>query len=383
MGILNLFKKKPEKQTLKFEDLNEFIVNKKEQLASQEKSIILTIEQELHDLINRFNENLVILKKVDLKDKKVEDRVKFIVRENFEKYLIQFEKLIKTLESLEIKNYEESIANLNHIFADFEKRTFLNFEKSTFLIGKELGAVKDSISEFFNNINKTLKEKNEFVGTYHAVDFANKKFLDITALEETKKEINKSIEENKKKIKSFKQEEKYNQDNILKIKESSEYKSELAGETELEKQNSILEKEIYAVKQSIDFKFLSTIFHSNDKYMRIINNNKNNFKEYILRAPEDLIKILDEAGLVSENSKIKSLVEKNKEFEKLKHKTSKKEIKKIDSIENYIKTLLSDIDLSNEEIVKENKRLEKLDENKNQIIESIKNQLEKININLV
>jgi len=383
MGILGIFKKKPEKTTLKFEALEEFIVNQKKQLAIEEKDIVLTIRQELNDLINHFKENLVILEKVDLKDKKVEDRVKFIVRENFEKYLVQFEKLIKTLEALEINDYKESIAKLNNIFADFEKRTFLNFEKSTFLIGKELGAVKDSIADFFNSINKLLKEKKEFVDSYEVVNSIEDKLASINAIEITKKEIHNNTEENEKKIKSKKQEEKDNLDNIVKIKESKEYKSEKEKEKEIEKQNIVLEKEIYSIKQSIDFKSLSTIFHSNDKYMKIINDHRHNFKEYFYKDPDSFIKILNEAGLSSEKSRIKDLVEKHKEFEKLKHNASKIEIKKIDSIENYIKTLLSDIRLFEEEIIKENKRLEKLDENKDQIIGLIKAQLGKININLI
>lgn len=388
MGIFDIFKKKQEKTTLKFEGIEtieNFVKNKKQELSNQEKEIVFVIKQELADLIIKFKENLVILEKVDLKDKKVEDRIKFIVRENFDKYLIQFKKLIETLDDIKITNYEESIARLNHVFGDFEKRTHINFEKSTFLIGKELGSVKDTISHLFNNINKMLKEKKDFVESYKVIDFIEKRLSEIKTLEETKKEIHKTIEDNNKKIKSKNQEENLNQKEIFNIQNSPEYKSELDEQKELEKQNELIEKEVYLIKQSIDFKALSTIFHSNDKYMKIINDNRHNFKEYFLKDPHPFIKILNEANLNSCDSKIDDLIEKNKEFEKLKHSihNTHKQKAKITSIENHIKTILSDIDFSNEEIIKENKRLEKLEENKKEILDLIKNELDKINITLV
>ena len=152
MGLFNwLFGKKEEKQIekIKFGELEEFIIKKKEQNKEKENIIISNISQNILELVSELNEEGEEIKKIDLKDKKAEERIKIIVLENLSYYADHIKKLIENLKKLDKSGLTELASSIDRELFEFDKKSRMSFEKATILVGKELGNVKDSINKFF------------------------------------------------------------------------------------------------------------------------------------------------------------------------------------------------------------------------------------------
>ena len=150
MGIFDFFRKKPEAkiEKIKIKELDAHICSLRKEKKASEKSLFDSIKESLEIFTSELDSKNNVLKNISLNEKKADERAKFIIRENLSHYIENLDKLVKELKELESRDLASLIKDIDSLFIGFEQKSRLNFEKATFLIGRELGDVKDSINSF-------------------------------------------------------------------------------------------------------------------------------------------------------------------------------------------------------------------------------------------
>jgi hypothetical protein len=383
MGILDFFKKKQpsEKEKINLEELRSFLSDKKKSIKKRHDVFLDLIEQKKSLVIQDLEKNISVLEKIDLKDKKVEDRIKLIVMENLGYYINNLKKLTENLKETEKSG--DIIEELNKLFFNFEKRSNMNFQKATFLIGREMEAVKNIINNFFDYLKKTIGDNRELIEEMKILSFADSKAEELKKIEETKKEITQIINRINKEISQLKELLKETEKSLEKSKKSKELEEETQKEKELKEKQQALNIQILKLKEYLDFKSLASVFHSNEKKMKIIKSLQDNFIESVERDNgESIVSLLAEAGKNTSEAKEKifKILELKKQAEIPFVKLKEKGIKEL---ENEIKRMNYDLNALEQTRQRESKALEKHDENKNSLISELKEKLIGINIELI
>jgi len=135
----------------------------------------------------------------------------------------------------------------------------------------------------------------------------------------------------------------------------------------------------------IDFKALANVFHYDPKKMNMLNEYNSNFIQSFQKDNGmRIIKLLEEAGKNNHDviKKINTLIEKRKELEDETDKITHVQSEKISSLEEKNKKIKHQISELHEENMREKKKSEKLEQNKRDILESIRENLLKLNVEL-
>jgi len=175
---------------------------------------------------------------------------------------------------------ENIIEKINAIFSNFDKHSKMSFEKVTFLIGKEIDAVKESIGKFFRNLERILHENKEIIEKSKIISAVEIKISNLMRIKLFEKQFNQNIKEIKENKENSKKQIQDLEKEIEKLKQSKEYSEKLKKEKELEIKKRDLQAQIYELKKIIDLRDLARKFHSNEKEMNIIRKYKENFKEF-------------------------------------------------------------------------------------------------------
>jgi len=128
------------------------------------------------------------------------------------------------------------------------------------------------------------------------------------------------------KIKSIKEQNKKINEEIEEIKKSKEYSEWLKEKGQIEPLRREVEREIFSLKNMIDFRHLGNTFHVDEKKMHIVKLHKENFPEHFEK--DQYSRIL---ALINETS------HKNKQEISEKIDQIRKEKEKITEMENSIK----------------------------------------------
>lgn len=389
MGLFDFFKGKKQEQKViidvRLEDLDNVINEKKEELSGKEKELLLVIKKNKDSLINDLQEKIIILENIDLNHKKVEERIRLIVKENLFYFISNLKKLIGNVKDLETEDLNKFVEELNKKFFDFEKKSLINYEKATFLIGKELGSVKDCISVFFRNLNNIINENKEIFENLKIINNIEGKLKELKESNERKNQAEKNIQDIENKISELTKENESFERVVNKIKKSEDYKEEIDSEIMLNEKNQQYEKELLKFREMIDFKSLANVFHSNEKTMDKLKCYKNSFKETFESNNQTIIDLLKEAG-IENNQLLEKKDRLNKEKENLLNLRKNKketEIKHVLNIQFDIKNNKSEIENLNKEKAKENKLIQKFDETNKEHVEELRKELIKVNFNLI
>jgi len=142
MGIFDFLKqKKPavtETRKIKLDETREFISKKKQELSSKEADAVKVIKSEIKSLGFEFETEISAIKRIDLKERKVEERIRLIVLENAHLFSSHVEKLKENLENIKSGSLPEVIKILNADFQEFKKNLLLALRKRDFLSAKSL-----------------------------------------------------------------------------------------------------------------------------------------------------------------------------------------------------------------------------------------------------
>lgn len=367
MGIFDFFRKKtsPESKEQESKNLDNSLSRKKKSLLEKESEEIAFLEKSIKSLVESLNQSLIEIRKIDINERKVEEKFKQVVQNNLDRYLMHLENLSKSLEGLQFRKLSDLILKSNYILQDFEKKSFMNFEKATILIGKELGQVVECIKDFYKDL-KEVKNRNQVL---------IQNLSDIEKIEETLSELSRKnlLAKSQGKELESSQEEIQKLEKLLKnlnqrIPEISSGKSH----HEFQKRKRVKEEkiltfnsEISRLKNLIDLKELIKTYHTNEKKMKTLKEYRENFS----RAFEsDRGKIFLE---ISQNSEVSKQISK---INSLEEEIAKIEVGKDEILE--VEKEISEIKLKIRELEEESQRKEKKISQTEEEISEIKSKLE-------
>ncbi len=386
MGFWDFLKKNnTEKEEIKVEkiaveELRPWLLTKKKKIAEKEENFLKLVREKIAQLIQELEEEASVLKRINVEEKKAEEKIKLIVRENLHNYIYYLERLINKLKEINKEN-GGIIEKIDFVFFDFKKRSSISFEKTTFLIGKEMASVKDSTRNFFENLDNILKENKKLIDESKIINSAEKKIEKLSEIEKIQLDIKKLICEYDVKINSLRSEIKIKEEEIKNIKKSEKFIKENRKMGEIEKKKAELEKEIYKLKEMIDLKSLANFFHSFQKEMDVIKAYKENFKNAFQKeSGADILGLIREAKLqnIGIIDKIEEINKKKKEIETIiVNKTG------IEDLEIRIKKIESEIETTTSKKFVEEKRRENLERNLKEAINLIREDLIKINLEVL
>lgn len=316
MGIFDFFKKKKQEkeilEKISFKEIEKEINNKKQKIENYQKEPKNQIKESLSELLQGLEQGRIVLENLDLEEKKAPERAKLIVKENLIKFEDHLEKLIANLKSLNSESLETLINKINLIFHEFEQKSSKSFEKSTFLIGKELGDIRDNIKKFYRIFNKIIKENEQTIEQGKRILIIEEKLRIFNEIDKNIlnneggiREIEKTIKIGEEKIQNLKKETEEK-------KKSLEYIKRIRTIQEIEKLKISLALKLQELKNLIDFKALTKIYHSIESKMRLIKEYKENFKEtFEKHGCENLQELVDIKDINQDliNEKIKEIKE--------------------------------------------------------------------------
>ncbi len=381
MSFFDLFRKKKEKvienEKISWNEFNFWLENKQKEIEKYENDFFIKIKENIDSFVSDINNQISVLQEVDISDRKVEDRVKYIVKENLRNYIVYLEKFMNQLKKIDSgKNF---VKKFNFIFNDFENKSKTNFTKANFLVGKEMDETKDILRKFLKEIENNIKKKSEIVNS-QTIQFIEEMDTNMQHIKNAKFEILKAIKEDKVKISNLNENIKTKDTEIIDLKNSKTFLHNEKKKKELEEKEKLLEKEIDKLKEIIDFKALTSFYHSFGKEMALVKECKENFKQILKKSKENkFLTLIEGAKLLNEkiSKEIKKIDEKRKEIENI-------EIKDMGykNIEGDIKKMKSEIEyIDSRKNVKE-KKVHQLDKNLEEIKEEIKKKLNGINVEL-
>jgi len=391
MGIFSFLKKLGKEkeieeivsEKLAFSEIENWLEKKKKENEVKEREILVLVK----DKISNFNANLrtkiIILSRFDVEAKKAEDKIKGIVNNSRTQYIESVDNLIDNLENLKETKFSDLTKKVDKIFLDFNKASFKNYERATILIGKEMANIKEGFKTFSKDLLEIFNNNKEISELFQRIKFIKSKLNLLNPIGGSMNGVSDAIVFLNEKIN---QKEKENQrllEEIERIKQSENYKNML----EKKEKISILKEEskdnIFALKQLIDFKALANFFHINEEQMNTLKDHKEDFHTNFKKDNgKKIMDLLDEAKLSTNEilekiNLIRAKIEETSNY--------RKEIKKDEIQELYykIKETITEAGGLKIEKVKEEKRNEKLRENKIELINLLKQELSKMNVELV
>ena len=378
--------KKNEKEKVSLSSLGTWVESKVKDLRAKEKEIISFIQKKIEFLSDELKEKIRAVNSFDVDSKKEKDRIKSAVEEGREKYLESVEHLVESLNSLKKERLEETIADTDRIFSDFNKRSERSYERATILIGKEMGEIKESLKAFSRNLIKVFDENKNFVESSRTISLIKLKLSQFEKIEQEVQKIEKEIISISNKMA---EKEKENREILFEIdivKKSSEYLKKQEKQEKIKLFRKELEKDISDLRQLIDFKALANFYHIFEDKIQVVKAHRDDFQTNFQKDDgKDILKLLETAKLNNKNisDKLSQIYKKKEEIlgieTELENEKNKDRMDELHSANT--KAVLEIDDLKNKKS-KEEKRLEKLKEDKEKIISELKEGLKKFGVGL-
>lgn len=393
MGFTDFFKRirakykieDPVKESKKidFNKLESWTVKEKKEIENREREILALIKDKSSEFAKNLDEKIFVLKKIDLSNKKAEEKIKSIVNESRDKYVDSVENFKEDLIKLERERLEEFFIKVNSIFLSFEKKSFKNYQKANFLIGEEIVSTKKAVVDFSKYLTGVFNQNKDIINTLRMISFVKLKLKQVNEIDETLGRTNEGIKFLDKKIENLGKEKNKILESINEIRKSESYLDNLKQKEKLELSEKEIETEIQRLKSVVDFKALANFFHIFEDKMYIVKAHKENFEEEFRKDDGSrILNLLNGSKLNNDliNLKIGNINDKKKEIAK-----NKEEIKedKTLGLLKKIDTLKTETEQLETEKLKDLKRCEKTRTNKEEAISSVRVELSKRDIEVL
>ena len=391
MGIFDLLKKlvKEKKfeeiviEKLAFSDVEDWTKNKTNKNELKEKEIIDLVKEKISSFNEQLKEKKSVLENFDVESKKEEDRLKSVVNESRKKYIESLEIFMRDLNNIEKEKLEEFISYVNKVFLDFDKRSHMNYQKTTILIGKEMGDIRNSLKTFSKELMKIFDENKNIVNLSKSLAFIKLKLNQINQIDKVLEEIKDGIASLGRKTIDKEGEEENNKERIEEIKKSLSYLDYLNKQEKIEFLEEEIKKDIQSLRELIDLKALANFYHIFENEMNTIKEYKENFEESFKKDNGlRILNLLENSKL--DNNKILEKAEhiraRKEELKENKQKIMRDETQNLNSEKTRISKEIEELDI---EKVKEEKRHEKLKISKEEAIDILKQEVSKLNVEFV
>ena len=379
-GINRVEKSKRKTEKVTFDDIGNLIEDKIKKIEDKENKIFILIKNKISVTIKELDEKVRVLENIDIDSIKSEDRIKLIVKGNLNNYIQYVKNLTEKLYNLKEENFEKFIAVLNEVFLDFDKKSHMSYQKATFLIGNEIAVIREIIINFSKYLEKVFKENKDIIDSSKIIYFIKLKLEEIDEIKENIRRVDEKNRYLDKEIKNIKETNKGVLEEIDEIKKKDSYIENLKKQEEIKLKVEELKKEIFKFREIIDFKALGDIFHVSKEKIDIIKAHKEDFQTVFQKDDgANILSLIDEAKLNNGtiSAKIKQINDKKEEI--IKNKATIKKDETEDLLAGIKKIKLKIENLNNEK-EKELKRCERFKLNRKNIINSIKQELIKINV---
>jgi hypothetical protein len=371
-------KKEKVAETVKSKDINHWVQTQKKELAEEESEFLKQVNERILSLADELEKEVTALKEVDFDDINVANRAKMIIGTNLDHYIRHLSNLITTLRELNISTTDNLLENITLVFRNFEQMAIKNFQKAASLAGHKLNDIGVSTGRFFTDMRKLMKENDTLINRAKIIHAVSLKLDEIDTFEKTKLEFKSNVDVLKEKIVKLEQEKQRISKEILTVKTSKSYATATKKREDFEKDKTELTKSIYALRKLIDFKLLSNTFHSSPKQLAIVRDYKSNFEEAFTKdSGQKLISLLKEAD-VSKGAIMNNINKITKTRQKIENTVIETDQiaelnQDITKITNQIEELTSKKEL-------EQKKHDKFQTSRDNILDSIRSKLSKINV---
>ena len=240
--------------------------------------------------------------------------------------------------------------------------------------------IRECISRFFKDLKEITKQSEGMLKDYRIISSADLKFKEIMKLERDKYNAGKNILEFQKKIEEMEGQNKALMKDVERIKGGEKYIEEMKKREESERENEELRKEVYRLKNMIDFKSLAKTLYTNEKKMKIVKEYKEDFQNAFWNDSKKIVSLLDDAGIGSEliSKKVEEVIEKEKEIDSVVFG----EDETLPLVSKMEKIKLEIENLENRK-PKEKKRRERIEKSRGEIVNSIRDEITNMNVELV
>ncbi|MFQ5531248.1 MAG: coiled-coil domain-containing protein [Candidatus Nanoarchaeia archaeon] len=391
MGILdflkNIVKEKEvgeiKMEKISFSEIGSWLDKKEEENRLREKEVLGLVRNKIGDFGLGIRRKIIALNEFDIDSKKAEDKLKEISNVGRRDYIRSVETLLDNLNDLELNGLEKSMGKINKYFVDFAKSSHKNYEMATILIGKEMANIKESLKAFSKELIKTFDENKEVIGSFKNISLVKSKLDTIQSIDKTLDEITEKILSLNEKLKNKEEESRILKQNLEEIKTSSAYLENLDKQKKIASLKEESKKHILELKQLLDFKALVGFFRINPDQLTIVKEHRDDFlASYQKDNGKDIIELLDESKLGNDGTleKVSQIRMKKEEVENLEKTLGKDETEEVYA---KIKEISIEIDHLKIEKVKEEKRNKKPLINKEELINLLKQDLVKLNVEVV
>ncbi|MEK6933721.1 MAG: hypothetical protein AABW75_02475 [Nanoarchaeota archaeon] len=229
------------------------------------------------NFVSQVKNEILILHEIDLNKRKEIEKIKQITLQNLKGYISHLHKLADELSALDSDETKEYANKVISILIKFDNVSRSSFEKATILIGAPLEKIRFIIKEFTTNHNNIISSNNELFERIEALSFLQNIYHRHNSLDKTIKESEKEFMLLSDSLQQTDQRGNSKKEELDAVIASESYKSLLDKKKHREEEISQLNAQIIKIKDKIDLKSLSKIYHDDAKKSKIIEAYRNNF----------------------------------------------------------------------------------------------------------
>src|SRR3989344_1557672 len=235
------------KEDIKVEEIDSFLDEKQKEIEELYREKIEILHKEIDLVLEKIEEDVLVLEKVDISRKKEQERLKDIVNLSKRDYAASAKKFAAEMR-------EDKIGARGKIerFATLSNKSYM---KANFLIGKELENIKNGIVKIKKLDSDFLRENSELISKREKIQDFFRKNKEEKSKEKIKSGIEKDISDSEKLCRGYEEKLEIVKKEIEEVKSGGEYakKEKLVTEKEeaekklkqiSEKLGSLLDKKI-------------------------------------------------------------------------------------------------------------------------------------------
>ena len=389
MGIFDFLRKiikdketeEVNKESLTFSHIGNWIEKKKEEIKTKEKNLFVLIKGRISHFTHNLEEKIKIVRSVDVNTKKAEDRLKSATEDGRSKYLEALESFLENLNNLQEDRTEIIISNVNRLFSSFIKTSHMSYERATILIGKEMADIKNEVKNISKDLIKVFDEHKVILDISKTISILETKLKQYEEIKKDEARASEKIASLEREIYEKEEKNKIIFEEIEKVKKSPEYLGHLKTLDENKSLKEELERDFIYLIRIIDFKALANFFHIFEDKMERVKSHRDTF--HINFEKDDGKEILNLLSVAKLNTPeiLDKINEINHKREILKNKIESDNDQTRELSDNIKKTILEIEDIKNS-IAREQKRHEKFKASGEEILNEIKKEFEKIEVEL-
>lgn len=394
MGIFDFLRKlkksakseSSEKEKLAVSDIEAWTERKIKESKAKEEDVLVLIQKKIDSLGNELKEKTDAAKSFDINLKKAEDRIKSAVEDGRKKYLESVEDFMISLNSLKKESFEKVISDTGRIFSEFNRKSRMSYERATILIGKEMAEIRETIKAFSRDLINIFNENKDIVEFLRRLSFIKLKLINLEKIEKELQKIDKEIIFINNELIEKEDENRKILAEIDIVKKSPEYMEKQRSQEKIRLLKNELGKDISDLRQLIDFKTLANFYHIFEDKIKIVKAHRDDFHANFQKDNGKTILDLLETSKLSNKAisdKLSQIHRKKEEILKIETELENEKNKdKANALHSAsTKTIIEAGDLKNKKS-REEKRIEKLKEDKEKIICELKENLEKLGAEL-